>query len=218
MISTVIFDFGGVLLDWNPKYLYDKYFAIEENARLFRETSVLQIESPAEMADWFLENICRYEWNVEMDGGKPLAQGTAERIALFPQWEDAIRQYYSNWIEMFKGVMPGMYDEIVRIKAKGFRIYGLSNWSAETFMRYARNLPIFSSFDGIVLSGLEKVVKPDRRIFDIILSRYSINPQESVFVDDNQANIDAAALLGIKGYKFTSPSDFKENFYKQFNL
>ena len=104
MIKNVVFDFGGVLVDWNPHYLYDKYFGSREKA------------------DWFLENVCRYSWNIQMDAGKPFAEGIAELQSEFPEWSEAIEIYHSRWIEMMNGQIEGSVDILRRLKSAGYKI------------------------------------------------------------------------------------------------
>ena len=130
-IKNVVFDFGGVLVDWNPHHLYDKYFGSEEKAT------------------WFLENICLYSWNLQMDKGKPFAEGIAELQAQHPEWSEAIEIYHSRWIEMMGGEVEGTGDVLLRLKAAGYRIYGLSNWSMETFPLVRDQYPIFKELEGI---------------------------------------------------------------------
>ena len=170
MIKNIIFDYGGVLLDWNPHYLYDPYFG------------------DAEKAEWFLTNICTYEWNAQHDNGKPIAEGVAELIAEHPEWKKEIEMYYGEFMKMMGGQIPGMEEYIKQLKAKGFRVFGLSNWSIETF--------------SLVISGIEHVMKPDPRIFELALQRFGIKAEETVFIDDNPKNVAAANALGIRGILF----------------
>ena len=191
MIRNVIFDFGGVLVDWNPRYLYDPYFG-----------------DPAK-TDHFLEQICPYSWNATVDAGKSTAEATAERIALYPEWEKEIRMYYGEWIKMMNGELPGMRELVAELKDRGYGIYGLTNWSAETFPLIRDTYPIFRLMDGIVVSGEEHTMKPRPEIYRILLDRYALNPSESVFIDDNPDNIAAAETFGIKGIVFSSVGDLR---------
>ena len=145
-IKNVVFDFGGVLVDWNPHHLYDKYFG------------------SAEKATWFLENICRYSWNLQMDKGKPFAEGVAELQAIYPEWSEAIAIYHTRWIEMMGGEVDGTPDLLRRLKAAGYRVFGLSNWSMETFPLVRDEFPIFKELEGKVISGEELMVKPEPEI------------------------------------------------------
>ena len=197
MIKTVIFDFGGVLVDWNPHYLYDPYFGSREKA------------------DWFLTHICNSAWNVQMDGGKPFAQGIAELVAQHPEWEKEIRMYRSEWLKMMGEQIPDMQTLVADLKAHGYRLYGLTNWAADTFALVRDQYPVFALLDGIVVSGEEKVAKPDLRIFRILLERYKVNPKEAVFIDDNIPNIEAARQVGLQTIYFLSAKQLREEMYKR---
>lgn len=191
-VNVVIFDFGGVLVDWNPHYLYDAYFGSREKA------------------DWFLTHICNSVWNVQMDGGKPFAEGIAERVGEYPEWEKEIRMYRGEWLKMMGGQIPGMQEIVETLKARGCRVYGLTNWAADTFALVRKTYPVFDLLDGIVVSGEEKVAKPDLRIFRILLERYAVNPAEAVFIDDNMPNIEAAREVGLQTIHFESVAQLRE--------
>ena len=184
MIKNVIFDYGGVLLDWNPHYLYDPYFG------------------DVEKAEWFLTNICTYEWNAQHDNGKRIAEGTEELIAQYPEWEKEIRMYYDDFMKMMGGQIPGMEDFVKDLKAHGYRVFGLSNWSEETFALVRHVYPILDLMEDMVISGIERVMKPDHRIFELALERFGIKAEETVFIDDNAANVQAANEVRIKGILF----------------
>lgn len=186
MLKNIIFDYGGVLLDWNPHYLYDPYFG------------------NAEKAEWFLTNICTYEWNAQHDNGKPIAEGTAELIAQHPEWEKEIRMYYDDFMTMMGGQIPGMEELIKDLKTKGYRIFGLSNWSVETFAQVRHVYPVLDLMEDMVISGIEKVMKPDHRIFELALKRFDIEALETIFIDDNPNNVKAACEVGIRGILFQS--------------
>lgn len=184
MIKNIIFDYGGVLLDWNPHYLYDPYFG------------------DVEKAEWFLNNICTYEWNAQHDNGKPIAEGTAELVAEHPEWEREIRLYYDDFMKMMGGQIPGMEELVKGLKVNGYRVFGLSNWSVETFALVRPVYPVLNLMEDMVISGVEKVMKPDHRIFELALNRFGIKAEETIFLDDNPANVQAACELGIKGILF----------------
>ena len=184
MIRNIVFDFGGVLVDWDPHYLYDAYFG--DRAR----------------ADWFLTNVCPMEWHTRMDAGEPVAACLAERKARFPEWAAEIQMYYDRWLEMLHGQIPGMEELIRALKGSGYRILGLSNWSAELFRITRPHFRIFDLIEGMIISGEEHLVKPDEAIFRLLLDRFSIRPEESVFIDDNPANVEAARRVGIHAIQF----------------
>lgn len=186
MIKNIIFDFGGVLVDWNPHYLYDPYFG------------------DSQKAEWFLTHICTYEWNAQHDKGKPIAEGTAELIAEHPEWAQEIALYYGQFPKMISGEIAGMAEYILQLKQRGYRIFGLSNWSTETFAMVEDKYPIFGLIEQKIISGYERIMKPDPAIFQLALQRFHILPEESLFIDDNAANIAAASRLGIHTHHFTT--------------
>ena len=190
--ANLIFDFGGVLIDWNPHYVYDPYFG--DRAK----------------ADWFLTNICTMEWNGEVDAGKPMAEATAELVARFPEWKKEIEMYFGRWIEMIGEAIPGMYELLVELKARGHRLFGLSNWSAETFVQIKEDFPALKLLDGMVVSGYVKCLKPSPEIYRILLDRYSLQASDCVFIDDNAANVAGAEAVGIRGILFTGASDLRK--------
>lgn len=193
MIKNIIFDFGGVLLDWNPRYLYKSYFNIDEEM------------------EHFLADICNGEWNIRQDAGRPFAEAVKELQAKFPEYAEAIQMYDDDWEKMLKCELPESIDLLKELKFMGYGIYGLTNWSAEKIGYAFANYSFFSLFDGIVVSGVEKVVKPDRKIYEILLERYSLKPGECVFIDDNPDNVDMAKVLGINAIRFDNIGNVKEH-------
>jgi len=190
MIRNIIFDYGGVLVDWNPHYVYDPYFGSREKA------------------DWFLNNICTPEWNVLQDGGRPLYEGVDELLAKYPKWEKEIRMYYGMFTTALKGEIPGMYELVSKLKAAGYRVFGLTNWSAETFAIARVSYHIFSLMEDMVVSGEEKLLKPSPEIYLKAIEKFGIEPSETMFVDDNRVNAEGASAVGIRGVQFTGISDF----------
>ncbi len=193
MIKNIIFDFGGVLLDWNPRYLYKSYFNNDEEM------------------EHFLADICNGEWNIKQDAGRPFAEAVKELQAKFPEYAEAIQMYDDDWEKMLKCELPESIDLLKELKSMGYGIYGLTNWSAEKIGYAFANYSSFSLFDGIVVSGVEKIVKPDRKIYEILLERYSLKPGECVFIDDNQDNVDMAKVLGINAIRFDNIGNVKEH-------
>jgi len=185
-IKTVVFDIGGVLIDWNPRHMYRKIFKNEEEM------------------EWFLSNICTYEWNVQQDGGKLFSEGTAELSARYPEHSDKIALYYSRWEEMLGGDLNDTVKIFNELKSAGIPVYALTNWSHEAFPVAYERYDFMKQFDGIVVSGYEKLLKPDHSIYRVLMNRYNINPVESVYIDDNKANADAAAELGFHAIHFLS--------------
>lgn len=200
MIKNIIFDFGGVLVDWNPHYLFDSYF------------------NDAEKCDWFIENVCNTEWNAQMDKGKPFEVAVRERIAEFPEYEDAIKLYHKEWMKTMGEEIPGMYELIKNLKENGFPvIYGLTNWSNETFPMVQKKYGIFSLIDNIVCSGDEKLLKPDPQIYQILLERYNLKAEESVFIDDNANNVKGAIDMGMKSIRFVNAEQLKNDLKELLN-
>lgn len=191
-MKALVFDFGGVLVDWNPHHLYDSYFGSKEKAT------------------WFLENICTNEWNSQMDGGKPFCQGIAELSAQYPEYAKDIEAYFNRWIEMMGTEIEGMYGLLQEYKAKGYTLLGLTNWSSETFCQVKDVYPIFKLLDGMVVSAEEHCIKPSPRIYQILLERFGLNASDCVFIDDRQPNIDGADAVGMTGILFTSAQDLRE--------
>lgn len=197
MIKNIIFDFGGVLIDWNPLHLYNRYFLGDEAK-----------------ARWFIDNICTMEWNVQMDAGKPFADGIRELTALHPEWADAIAAYRARWQEMIGGPIPGMTDVVHQLKDAGYHVFGLSNWSWETLSAIIDDYPVIKELEGVVISGLEYVIKPQPEIYRLLLDRYRLKADECVFIDDNLANVQGAEAVGIHGLLFAGPEMLKEEFKK----
>ncbi len=196
-MQDIVFDLGAVLIDWNPRYLYRKIFTNE-----------------AEM-EHFLAEVCPSEWNIQMDGGEPFAQGCAERIKLFPNYAAQIQAYDIRWGEMLGGAIEGTVQLLHELKQKGCRVYALTNWSAEKFPLAQVKFPFLKEFDGIVISGVEKCVKPNPQIYQILLSRYHLQAQNCIFTDDNPANIKGAHALGFDTILFTSPDNLRAELAKR---
>lgn len=191
MIKHLIFDFGAVLVDWNPYYLYDPYFG--DHAR----------------AEDFLQTIHAFDWNAQVDAGRPSAEITEETVAQFPQWEKEIRMFYGRWIEMMGGPIPGMEALVREYKARGYGVWGLTNWSNEFFPLVRDRYPVFQVLDGYVVSGVEKIIKPDARLYRILLDRFGLKAEECVFIDDNAANVAGAEAVGIHGIVFHDASQLR---------
>lgn len=190
-IETVIFDLGGVLIDWNPRYLYRKIFKSEEEI------------------DWFLSNICTPDWNDMQDAGRSFAEATQELLTKHPEWEMPIRAWYSRWEETISGPIEGTVEILRTIKSSGHRLYALTNWSAESFPIARQKFDFLNWFQGIVVSGVEKTRKPFPEFYHILFERYAVEPGRSVFIDDNVNNIRAARDLGLNVIHFTSPEQLR---------
>ncbi len=193
MINTIIFDLGNVLINWEPRLLYNKIFDSEEET------------------NHFLENICTLTWNEEQDAGRSLEAGTKALIEEFPQHKTEIEAYYSRWEEMLNGPIEGSVAVFRKLKATGkYKFYALTNWSSELFPIALREFEFLNWFDGIVVSGDEGIRKPEAAFFKILFDRYQVNPADAVFIDDNLRNIEAARELGIESIRFTSPEELEK--------
>ena len=185
MISTIIFDLGGVLIDWNPEYV-------------FRHL----IPDP-ERRHYFFENICTHDWNVEQDAGRSIAEATQLLVSQHPEWEAEILAYYGRWEEMLGGPIPETVELFRELRERGgHRLLALTNWSNETFPVALDRYDFLHWFEGIVVSGDEKTRKPFPDIYEILLDRYAVNPEEAIFIDDSLKNIEGAEAVGINGVHF----------------
>jgi 2-haloacid dehalogenase len=186
-IKAIVFDFGGVLLDWDPRYLYRRYFP----------------NNPQDM-DQFLTEVNFYEWNAKQDQGRPFSEGIAELSNQFPQHAGLIQTYFDQWEESISGPIHGSIKILHQLKQKGYPLYGLSNWSAETYPRALRKYSFFNVFDDVVLSGAVKLNKPDPAIFRLLLDKIEYRAPECVLIDDSKANIETAKELGFVTIHFKS--------------
>lgn len=183
-MKDIVFDFGGVLVDWNPRYLYRKIFASEEEM------------------EWFLSNVCTGQWNTLHDAGRPFAEGIAQLQEKYPKYASQISDYYRRWDEMLGGEIKGTHDIVRALKAKGYKLYGLTNWSAETFPIARERFEVLREMDGTVVSGEERLVKPDPKIYERLMERFGLHASNTVFIDDSAANVSAAKELGMDAVRF----------------
>ncbi|MGZ5285061.1 MAG: HAD-IA family hydrolase, partial [Kaistella sp.] len=172
--------FGGVVMDWNPRYFFKDYFNDDEKM------------------EFFLKHIAEDDWNAEQDRGRSLQEGTEIQIQKFPEWENELRAYYDNWSTMLKSDIPENVEVLRKLEHSDYELFGLTNWSAETFPYALKNYNFFNVFKGkIVVSGTEQLIKPDPKIWEVLLERYQLKSEESVFIDDNPKNIEVAETLGF---------------------
>jgi 2-haloacid dehalogenase len=191
-IETIIFDLGGVLIDWNPRYLYRKILKDEDQVT------------------WFLENICTSEWNDQQDAGRSFEEATRDLILKHPEWEEPIRAWYGRWQETITGSITGTVEILKQIKkSNGYRLYALTNWSAETFPWALDNFEFLHWFEGILVSGQEKTRKPFPEFYQLLFDRYAIDPSRALFIDDNMKNIEGARAIGLPSVHFQSPEQLK---------
>jgi 2-haloacid dehalogenase len=190
--SVVVFDVGGVLLQWDPRHLYRKLFAGDDAAM-----------------EHFLGNVCTEEWNERQDAGRTFADAAAELLPAHADKAHLIHAFGRRFDEMITGAIEETVDILRELKRAGVPLYAVTNWSAETFPSAQNRFDFLAEFDGIVVSGEEGVIKPDPRIFRILLDRYDIPAHAAVFIDDNPANAEAATNLGIHGIHFRSPQQLR---------
>ena len=194
-VKNIIFDLGGVLIDWNPEYVYLDAF-----------------KSNRKKMEKFFDEVCTFDWNENQDAGYPLANATEDRIALFPEQADLIRMYYGRWEEMLRGSISGTVSILKKIVSNNeYRVFALTNWSAETFPIALKRFDFLHWFEGIVVSGTEKTRKPFPEIYETTLERYDLKACESIFIDDNERNVAAANQLGIQTIKFLNPHQLKKD-------
>ena len=192
-INTIVFDLGGVLIDWNPEYLYSRIIPDENERR------------------WFLSTICTLDWNEAQDAGRSLKEGTEWLVKKFPEHEASIRAYYGRWKEMLGGPIHETVEIFRELKfTTSCKLYALTNWSAETFPVALELYDFLHWFDGRLVSGEEKVRKPFPEIYKILIERFRIDPKHALYVDDNIRNLLPARDLGFVGIHFRTPALFKE--------
>lgn len=197
-IDTIIFDLGGVLVDWNPAYLFKGIFNGDETKM-----------------NWFLNNVCTSDWNVAQDAGRTIEEAEKIKIAQFPEYEPLIKLYYKEWEHMFSGTIKKNVAIFKALKAsKNYNVYALTNWSAETWPKALQLFPFFKEFDGVVVSGQEHTRKPFDKIYNILFERYDINPEAAIFIDDNFENIQAAKKLGLNTIHIHAQADLKKTLKK----
>ena len=186
--QTIIFDLGGVLVDWKPEYVFLNEF-----------------KGDRKKMNWFFENICTNEWNEQQDGGKLISKATEERIKLFPKYKSLIKMYYEKWEYMLKGEISGSVEILKKLKKMKFNLIALTNWSAETFPVALKRFKFLKLFSGIVVSGEIQMLKPFPEIYNHTLKKYDLNPSECIFIDDRPVNVSGAKKCGIDGIIFETP-------------
>ena len=191
--KAVVFDLGGVLIDWDPRYLYRKLLADEA------------------AVEEFLATVCTPEWNAEQDRGRPFAEGVAELVERHPVHAAAITAYHERWPEMLGGAVGGTVEVLAELRAAGVPVYALTNWSAETFGIARERFEFLAWFDGLLVSGEERMIKPDPAIFRLLLDRFGLDPGATFYIDDSPANVAAADRLGFDAVRFTSPAQLRRD-------
>ena len=196
-IDTILFDLGGVLIDWNPRYLYRKVWPEDD-----------------QKVEYFLENICHGDWNVQMDSGKPMDEAIAECQTLHSEeWHEFIDMWRDRWEEMLGDEITTTADLLRKFhEEKNFRLLALTNWSAETFP-YAQKRFMFlrDCFEGVVVSGDIFMAKPDREIFEYTIKHFNLNPETTLFIDDSAANVATAKEVGLSAIRYQNPEQLRKD-------
>lgn len=190
--EAFIFDFGGVIFDWDPRYLYRKFF-----------------DGDTEAMERFLVEIDFFQWNLQQDEGRPFAEAVSQLSERFPQYTELIRAYRERWEESIQGPIQPTLDILSRLKRAGYPLYALSNWSAETYQLIRPRYDFFDWFDCILVSGEARVAKPDPRIYTLFLEKIHRKAEECLFIDDSESNVQAARQLGFQVVRFESPAQLE---------
>ena len=191
--TAVVFDLGGVLVDWNPRYLYRRLFQGDEAAM-----------------ERFLAEVCTPAWNDEQDRGRPFAEACALLVRDHPDRRALIEAWPARFEETMAGPIPGTVEILAALRDRGTPLYALSNWSAETFPRAQAKFPFLGWFDGVVISGALRIAKPDPAIYRHLLERFALRAEDTVFIDDAPRNIEAASALGMRAIHFTGAAALRD--------
>jgi len=186
-----LFDLGNVFFDWHPKHFYKDVFPNSQEM------------------EYFLSEICNDKWNIQQDAGRSIEEAERELIALFPEYTDKVKLYYKNHSKMIKGVFQKSVELLEELKKEGYLCYVLSNWSAETFLETKETFSFLSFFDGLIISGEEKLIKPDLKIYHLACERFDLIPENTIFIDDKIENIDSASRLKFQTIHLTNPDEIK---------
>ena len=188
---NVVFDIGNVLLHWDPRALYRKIFATEEEV------------------EWFLANVCTSAWNLEQDRGRSFEDAIAEAVSRHPGHAQAIAAYHHRWEETLTHVIDGTVDILLELKDQGTPLYAITNWHQDKFRQTRARYDFLQHFRDIAVSGDEGVIKPDPAIYRLLLERNGLNASDCLFIDDSPKNVAGAEAVGMKAHHFTSPQSLR---------
>jgi 2-haloacid dehalogenase len=188
-VEAVVWDIGHVLVQWSMRHLYEKL-----------------IDDPTEL-DWFLEHVTTVPWHFRHDAGEPLADLIAEKVAAYPEHRALIEAYGPRWLETIPGPIPGTPALVAALAARSVPQYAITNFGADTWAMFRPTFPVLDPMIDIVVSGVEKLVKPDPAIFELAALRFGRLPERMLFIDDNAANVASAAALGWHVHHFTRGSE-----------
>lgn len=186
--DTIVFDIGGVLLDWDPRHLYRQIFGADEATM-----------------EWFLAHVCAPEWNREQDRGRPWREGADLLVRRFPEWRAEIEAFRAQWPEMVAGAIEGTVEILRTLHARGAPLYAITNFAADTFALSRERFDFLNLFRGVIVSGEERLLKPDRAIYEALFARYDLTPAQCLFIDDVQHNVDGARAAGMSAVRFIDP-------------
>ncbi len=189
---NIVFDLGMVLIEWDPRHLYRKVFADE-----------------AKM-EWFLAEVCNGPWNLEQDRGRPWNEAIAEATARHPDQAREIALFRERWMEMVPGAIEGSVQLLEDLHRKGAALYAITNWNGDTFRETRARFGFLNLFRDIIVSGDEKIIKPDPAIFALLCTRNGLNPSECLFIDDSLKNVKGAEACSWRGHHFTSPEGLRQ--------
>ena len=186
-----LFDLGGVFFDWDPNHFFKNVFDDDEERK------------------YFLNEVCNDQWNFQQDAGRSIAEAESELIPKFPHYENEIKMYYKNHRKMIRGIFEESIEVLRQLKDKNYKCYVLSNWSAETFEGIPIDYPFMQLFDGLLISGEDKLIKPDQAIYELAKKRFNLDPEETVFIDDKLENIEAAQKMNFKTIHLINPKNIE---------
>jgi 2-haloacid dehalogenase len=191
-----LFDLGGVFFDWDPNYFYMNVFDTDDERK------------------YFLSEVCNDAWNIKQDAGRTIIEAESELIPQFPKYEKEIQMYYKNHRKMIKGIFDLSIKVLENLKKENYECYVLSNWSAETFAGMVDDYPFLHKFDGLLISGEDKLMKPDFAIYELAIKRFNLVPRETVFIDDKLDNINAAKKLDLNIIHLIDPNNIESEINK----
>lgn len=188
---TVVFDVGNVLLRWDARLIYRSL--IPESERL----------------DWFMQNICTGAWNLEQDRGRSWEEGVALLVEQHPEWEREIRAFDESWHDSVPHTIADSVAVLEELKGQGEKVYAITNFSREKWAECLIRFPFLQSFDGVVVSAHERLLKPDPAIYEVLLARYGLKAGDCIFVDDSEKNVVGARKIGMRAVHFVEPIDLR---------
>ena len=187
-----LFDLGGVFFDWDPNHFFKDIFDTTDERK------------------YFLTSVCNDEWNFKQDAGRTIEEAESELIPKFPHYEKQIKMYYKYHRKMLKGTFDESIKVLKKLKKLNYECFVLSNWSAETFVGMTEDYPFLKLFDGMLISGEDKLMKPDSAIYELAKNRFNLHPEETIFIDDKRENIEAAKGLDFKTIHLTDPKNIEK--------